>query len=342
MIAFSSVSKQFGGQILFVEASFQINPGEKVGLVGPNGAGKSTVFRLIAGEESPDDGTIERPRKLTLGYFRQDVGDLRGRTILAETCSGAGEVAELGTELAELSAKVDYSLSGFVSRIRDAIIQAREVDGRAFFENAGKVRAKGIEAGLGLTPLPWVRLQAAYSYANYAFAEYRIRNGATTDTLDGKRLAGVPRHFLRASLAFTPGPIRLEIEQTTALDLPLHEVAIRAGVESRSAVLGAVERGHQHDRDLRQLRIRLHLFAEGEPIHPGHPHVTHEHLAGRLPQERERFFTIGSGDHLKAGDLQQVLHRGAGGQRVVRHQDPALLLHVAGARRAPGDADRRG
>ena len=96
------------------------------------------------------------------------------------------------------------------------IALAREVDGRAFFENAGKVRAKGIEAGLGLTPLPWVRLQAAYSYANYAFAEYRIRNGATTDTLDGKRLAGVPRHFLRASLAVTPGPIRLEIEQTTA------------------------------------------------------------------------------------------------------------------------------
>ena len=77
MIAFSSVSKQYGGQILFVEASFQINPGEKVGLVGPNGAGKSTVFRMIVGEEQPDDGGIERPKKLTLGYFRQDVGDPR-------------------------------------------------------------------------------------------------------------------------------------------------------------------------------------------------------------------------------------------------------------------------
>src|ERR1700712_155714 len=100
VIAFSSVSKQYGGQILFVEASFQINPGEKVGLVGPNGAGKTTVFRLIAGEEQPDDGGIERPRRLTLGYFGQDVGEVRGRSILAETCAGAGEVAKLGEGLA--------------------------------------------------------------------------------------------------------------------------------------------------------------------------------------------------------------------------------------------------
>ncbi len=107
MIAFSQVSKQYGGQVLFVDASFQINPGEKVGLVGPNGAGKSTVFRMIAGEEQPDDGGIERPKKLTLGYFRQDVGDLKGRSILAETCAGAGEVAELGAELAKLTEKME-------------------------------------------------------------------------------------------------------------------------------------------------------------------------------------------------------------------------------------------
>ena len=95
MIAFSSVTKQYGGQILFIDANFQINPGEKVGLVGPNGAGKSTVFRLIVGEEQPDDGNVEKPRKLTVGYFKQDVGELKGRSILAETCAGAGEVAEL-------------------------------------------------------------------------------------------------------------------------------------------------------------------------------------------------------------------------------------------------------
>src|SRR5262244_3834893 len=102
MISFTSVSKQYGAQILFIDAAFQLNPAEKVGLVGPNGAGKTTIFRLITGEEQPDDGVVERPRRTTLGYFRQDVGELGGRSVLAETIGGAGEVAALGVELAAL------------------------------------------------------------------------------------------------------------------------------------------------------------------------------------------------------------------------------------------------
>ncbi|MEI6473135.1 MAG: ATP-binding cassette domain-containing protein, partial [Holophagaceae bacterium] len=78
MISFSSVSKQYGRQVLFIEADFQLNPGEKVGLVGPNGAGKSTLFRMIVGEESPDDGTVSLPKKLTIGYFRQEVDEMSG------------------------------------------------------------------------------------------------------------------------------------------------------------------------------------------------------------------------------------------------------------------------
>jgi len=147
VIAFSSVSKQYGGQILFVDASFQINPGEKVGLVGPNGAGKSTVFRLIAGEEQPDDGTVERPRKLTLGYFRQDVGDLRGRSILAETCAGAGEVAELAEELAQLGARMEAAgddLEEVVARFGE--VQARYQDLGGYELEA---RAQAILHGLG-------------------------------------------------------------------------------------------------------------------------------------------------------------------------------------------------
>src|SRR6185436_6957858 len=56
MISFNRISKQYGRQVLFVDASFQFNPGEKVGLVGPNGSGKTTLFRMIVGEETPDDG----------------------------------------------------------------------------------------------------------------------------------------------------------------------------------------------------------------------------------------------------------------------------------------------
>jgi len=147
VIAFSSVSKQYGGQILFVDASFQINPGEKVGLVGPNGAGKTTVFRLIAGEEQADDGNIERPRKLTLGYFRQDVGDLKGRSIVAETCAGAGEVSVLASELAELTIKLENpgdDLDDVVARFGD--VQARYQDLGGYELEA---RAQEILHGLG-------------------------------------------------------------------------------------------------------------------------------------------------------------------------------------------------
>src|SRR3954470_8559090 len=106
MISFTNVTKQYGAQILFVDASFQINSGEKVGLVGPNGSGKTTIFRLITGEESADDGNVERPRKLRIGDFRQDGGDMKGRSVLAETIAGAGEVAQMGEELALLEHKM--------------------------------------------------------------------------------------------------------------------------------------------------------------------------------------------------------------------------------------------
>ncbi|TFG88057.1 MAG: ATP-binding cassette domain-containing protein, partial [Gemmatimonadales bacterium] len=78
MIAVSDVSKQYGRQVLFLEASFQIDPGQKVGLVGPNGSGKTTVFRLILGEESPDLGEVSVPRRLSMGYYRQDMGEMAG------------------------------------------------------------------------------------------------------------------------------------------------------------------------------------------------------------------------------------------------------------------------
>ncbi len=61
MITFANIGKQYGRQILFVEASFQLNPGEKVGLVGPNGSGKTTLFRMIVGQEAPDDGEVTVP-----------------------------------------------------------------------------------------------------------------------------------------------------------------------------------------------------------------------------------------------------------------------------------------
>jgi len=102
MVAFANVSKQYGKQVLFIDADFQLNPGEKVGLVGPNGAGKSTLFRMIVGEESPDDGVVSLPKKLTIGYFRQEVDGMAGRSVLDEAIVGSGRLGDLHHELADL------------------------------------------------------------------------------------------------------------------------------------------------------------------------------------------------------------------------------------------------
>jgi ATPase subunit of ABC transporter with duplicated ATPase domains len=103
MISFSRISKQYGRQILFVDASFQLNPGEKVGLVGPNGSGKTTLFRMITGEEQPDDGEVSVPKKLTIGYFRQDVEEMAGRSVLDEAIAGSGRLGDLHHELEALN-----------------------------------------------------------------------------------------------------------------------------------------------------------------------------------------------------------------------------------------------
>ena len=150
MISLNNVTKQYGAQVLFIGASFQLNPGEKVGLVGANGAGKSTVFRLILGEESPDEGGVERPRRLTVGCFRQDVGDWKGRTALAETISAAGEAADLGAELAEL----EHALGTDLGDRFDAVLERFGEVQQRFTDLGGyelEPRAASILAGLGLS-----------------------------------------------------------------------------------------------------------------------------------------------------------------------------------------------
>jgi ATPase subunit of ABC transporter with duplicated ATPase domains len=102
MITLDTVSKQYGSQVLFVDATFQLDRGDKVGLVGPNGAGKTTLFRMIVGEESPDEGAVSVPKRITIGYFRQDITEMSGRSVLDEAIAGCGRIGELHHELEDL------------------------------------------------------------------------------------------------------------------------------------------------------------------------------------------------------------------------------------------------
>ena len=151
MISFSNVCKQYGGQVLFVDASFFVGDNEKVGLVGPNGSGKSSIFRLIMEEEHADDGVVDRPKRMTVGYFRQDVGDLKGRSVLAETLAGAGEAGALGEELKILEHKMNDHESPDFAEVVDRFSEAQS----RFQELGGydlEARAHAILAGLGFEP----------------------------------------------------------------------------------------------------------------------------------------------------------------------------------------------
>src|SRR6478609_8250096 len=104
MIRIENISKSASHRILFIEASAALNRGEKVGLVGPNGAGKTTLFRMITGQEASDEGQVAVDRGVTIGYFSQDVGEMAGRSAVAEVMDGAGPVSEIAAEMKELEA----------------------------------------------------------------------------------------------------------------------------------------------------------------------------------------------------------------------------------------------
>ncbi|HWV40087.1 ABC-F family ATP-binding cassette domain-containing protein [Pseudorhodoplanes sp.] len=151
MIRIDNISKQNGHQILFIEASAALHKGEKVGLVGPNGAGKTTLFRMIAGQEQPDEGQVSVDRGLTIGYFSQDVGEMSGRSAVAEVMEGAGPVSIVAAELKELEgAMIDPDRADEMDQIleRYGEVQARfeELDGYAL-----DARAREVLAGLGFS-----------------------------------------------------------------------------------------------------------------------------------------------------------------------------------------------
>jgi ATPase subunit of ABC transporter with duplicated ATPase domains len=151
MIRLDNIGKQHGKQILFVEASAQLNRGEKVGLVGPNGAGKSTLFRMVMQQEHPEEGQVSVDKGVTIGYFDQDVGEMSGQSAVAATMDGAGPVSKIAAELKELElAMADPERMDEMDKLieRFGVVQARyeELGGYAL-----EGQAREILAGLGFT-----------------------------------------------------------------------------------------------------------------------------------------------------------------------------------------------
>ncbi|MFG1344254.1 ABC-F family ATP-binding cassette domain-containing protein [Xanthobacter autotrophicus DSM 431] len=151
MIRLDNIGKQNGKQIVFIEASAALLKGEKVGLVGPNGAGKTTLFRMITGQEPPDEGQVSVDRGITIGYFNQDVGEMAGRPALAEVMDGAGPVSVVAAEMKEIEAALGDpdradEMEALVERYGEVQARFEELGGYAL-----EGRAAEVLAGLGFS-----------------------------------------------------------------------------------------------------------------------------------------------------------------------------------------------
>jgi ATPase subunit of ABC transporter with duplicated ATPase domains len=151
MIRLDSISKQNGQRLVFIEASAALQKGEKIGLVGPNGAGKTTLFRMITGAEAPDEGQILVERGASIGLFSQDVGEMAGRSAVAEVMNGAGAVSEIAAELSHLEAAMadpDQAdqLDAIIERFGDVQARFEELGGYAL-----DGRAREVLDGLGFS-----------------------------------------------------------------------------------------------------------------------------------------------------------------------------------------------
>ncbi|MFH2122271.1 MAG: ABC-F family ATP-binding cassette domain-containing protein [Pseudomonadota bacterium] len=163
MIHLTNITKQHGSQLLFQDASLQILASSRTGLVGPNGAGKSTIFRLIVREEEPDKGDISCAKKTVIGYFSQDVGDMAGRSALAEVMAAAGEVTALGEQMREMEAAMglpmdDEDMAALLEQYGNAVEE---------FEHRGgydlEARAQAVLTGLGIGPESYLRPVESFS-----------------------------------------------------------------------------------------------------------------------------------------------------------------------------------
>ncbi|MCO4793759.1 MAG: ABC-F family ATP-binding cassette domain-containing protein [Bacteriovoracaceae bacterium] len=153
MLSISNITKIQGGEGLFKKASFQINPGEKVGLVGANGSGKTTLFRIIIGEDKSDEGQISFPDGQRLAYFSQNVGEMAGRNALEEVVEGDESISLMKSKLREFETKLcdpeldPDEMNKVLEKMGDVQTEFEKVGGYDL-----ETRAQEILTGLGIGP----------------------------------------------------------------------------------------------------------------------------------------------------------------------------------------------
>ncbi len=164
MLNISNISKIQGGEALYNNVTFQINPGEKVGLVGPNGAGKTTLFRIIIGEERPDQGQVSLPDGVRLAYFSQNVGEMAGKTAIQEVIEGDEKVSQMQSKLRKYEEQLcDPNMDP--DEMNKVLMKMGDV--QTEFEKVGgydlESRAEEVLTGLGIAPSDHTKMVQDFS-----------------------------------------------------------------------------------------------------------------------------------------------------------------------------------
>ena len=165
MISVNNICLYFGGQNLFNEISFMLNKGDKIGLVGKNGAGKSTLLKVLSGEQSVNSGNINSPDRTKIGYLKQDLDFIDGKTVLEDAQSAFSEIIELEKKLEyfnkQFNERTDYESNEYLELIN----QFNEAEERFRFLGGHDIHSEisQVLSGLGFSQYDFARQSSEFS-----------------------------------------------------------------------------------------------------------------------------------------------------------------------------------
>ena len=165
MISVNNLSLYFGGQDIFKNISFMVNKGDKIGLVGKNGAGKSTLLNLLSNNLKPNDGSVDMPKGIILGYLTQDLDFKDGKTIVQEAQTAFYELNLIKDRLAivnkEINERSDYESTSYL----DLISEFHDLDERFRILGGNDIQSEinQVLTGLGFTTSDYDRQTSEFS-----------------------------------------------------------------------------------------------------------------------------------------------------------------------------------
>lgn len=165
MLNISNLSISFQGEFLFSDVTFMLNGGNRVGIIGKNGAGKSTLLKILSGELSPDTGTISTDKDTKIGYLKQDIDFIQGRSVLQEAYQAFDEIIKIEKEIDSinelLAQRTDYESDEYnilISKLNDYTHHYEILGGYSY-----KGETEKILSGLGFKREDFIKLTDSFS-----------------------------------------------------------------------------------------------------------------------------------------------------------------------------------